>query len=786
MASTKQPISQNEMHGVYTAGNPTGRPSATAAKCEDFRVMPGFWLRLRGGRRAQSLIPSMGECLQIHPLRVAGTVGSPTQLVQIKYGAAVVWDELTLLTYGLMPGSTGIEPISLAYDGSWSATRPAAVCNLYDRSLFYNGLGVRATESKPPFSTFSGHSRFFGLDAFCVSTRPTVAFAAGAGDNIVASRVRIYTGLYNASTDHYSNAVYCGEVTDTALATGTITVSNLDRLTYATHGASETGELYRVFYATLDGPAYSVPYLILDSAYTGPLKVAATATTASLSVVGGFVNGWALDVTKEAPYANHPPRPMRSIAFVNGRIYGVPLAGGSGSAVGMPTIFDPTQVRSDFTYVPTDLDVTGVVWSNSYSDNYSQSHPGDPLQCWPLTNFAATPNGDTPVIVAPSQDAQRVFVGTPRSCYFLSEVADGLHEYYSISEIHGITNPATFINTRYGQTWIDQRGQLVLLPIGSAEVQVLSHNYQSLFTGTARCCAYIYDPLHQIDRVEVFLSDGTSICHEFGIGGEAMTCTNRDFTTAKTVVDPYDKQHHVLAKYGFFTQEAQPSTGLIPTQDEAYMRVTDAAISGSSTTLASATAAFVAGDVGKSIAVAGAGTAGAVLQSTIATRISGTQVTLNDAAATTVTGAVCQFARVVASDINGEYIRNWDSFGDPTNRKVLDHVAVVADAEISAALDDNPLQVDAYYDFEEVTSANVKQADVRKTPQSATDSAFQAVLANANAFRYKFVYRLRGHAADDASFLNHVHPGTQGDLAKNFYGCICELFFQFKQTVNRP
>jgi len=69
--------------------------------------------------------------------------------------------------------------------------------------------------------------------------------------------------------------------------------------------------------------------------------------------------------------------------------------------------------------------------------------------------------------------------------------------------------------------------------------------------------------------------------------------------------------------------------------------VLDGAMSSSTstTTLTSATAGFVSTDVGKTVSVAGAGAAGAILAGTISTYISATQVTLSVACATTVSGA---------------------------------------------------------------------------------------------------------------------------------------------------
>lgn len=69
--------------------------------------------------------------------------------------------------------------------------------------------------------------------------------------------------------------------------------------------------------------------------------------------------------------------------------------------------------------------------------------------------------------------------------------------------------------------------------------------------------------------------------------------------------------------------------------------VLDGAMSSSSntTTLTSATANFTSGDVGKLISVAGAGSAGGILSSTIATFTNSTTVILANAASTTVSGA---------------------------------------------------------------------------------------------------------------------------------------------------
>lgn len=74
------------------------------------------------------------------------------------------------------------------------------------------------------------------------------------------------------------------------------------------------------------------------------------------------------------------------------------------------------------------------------------------------------------------------------------------------------------------------------------------------------------------------------------------------------------------------------------------------AMTATSTTLTCTDAAFLSTDVGKSIAVDGAGTGGTILQSTIAAYVSATQVTLADAAVVTVVGATVSYGGRLADD----------------------------------------------------------------------------------------------------------------------------------------
>lgn len=571
MSVQVKPLEQLEMRGVFTAGHPLQRPRNTAAVCQDFRVMPGNYLRLRGGRMARWCIGGSNDLiLQIAPFRRVDFPGSDSHLAQVKWASGVCeWHWFSLGTYVILPsgspGTSFLETIATTYDSSFAATGPVAVCNLDDRPVFYNGLGVRdGIRSRPPFThALNGSARYFGLDAYCPGALPTCSFAAGAGYNSVSNEdlgVRLYVGLYNSASEHYSNGVPVGSIEATE-GSGTISVNGLGGLSYAAHNVSEQSELFYVFYATIDGGA--VPYLILNSTLDGPFKVSVGSSSASLSIADETANGWVLDLSKEMPIENFPPRPMRSIAYVNGRLYGSLMMSGSGAGV-------------DFHYTPTARELAAVVWCAAASDSQEKDFLGDPLQSWPFFNIAYTPSGDQPLVVAPADDATRVLVITSTSCFYLEEAADGIHEYTTISRIHGITKPSSLVASRHGTVWMDQRNQVVLLRPGSREVEVISATYQDKLAGTVTCADYVYDPSSEIDRYQVWFSGGTSVCHDFRTG-EAYTATNQDFTAARTVTDSFGRLHHMVAKNGVYTQERQPSGGII-TFDQTFTGVGQTAV----------------------------------------------------------------------------------------------------------------------------------------------------------------------------------------------------------------
>lgn len=95
----------------------------------------------------------------------------------------------------------------------------------------------------------------------------------------------------------------------------------------------------------------------------------------------------------------------------------------------------------------------------------------------------------------------------------------------------------------------------------------------------------------------------------------------------------------------------------------------DAAMTSSSTAVSSATAVFVASDVGKSIFVQGAGAGGSDLSTTIVSRTSATIAQLTAAASATVTGAVASWGTRYGNMGTFGFLRY--SYGTPAINGVL-------------------------------------------------------------------------------------------------------------------
>lgn len=718
MAHTRPPKLPIIFRGINLSGNPVRRPSMSACLVQDLRIMPGFWIRLRGGRKAKKNTAG-GTIMQIHGFRDPNLPGANSHMAQIKYAGAgtVNWTWFDLSTYTIDP--FGIQPITLTYDSSNSLSNPAAIANVTDRPVFYNGLGVRdGTNSRPALSSYyAGVLRYFGLDAYCPSgSLPTVAFASGAGYNSVLTAVTIYVGLYHGPTGHYSNVVKAGTITTTA-GSGTITVSNLNRLVAAYNNGTEQGELKYVFYSTIDG--YEVPYLIMNSAHTGPLTAAVTVTTQSLSVEAagdGTENGWFLNLTSEAPQDNYPPRTMKCLVAVNQRLYGIPLNGGIGAG-------------ADFKYTWDTRDLAGVCWSKAPGDDRNTKQVGDPQQCWPVENKKATPDIEVPLWLASSLGGDAVLVWTPKSTFLMTEVSSGLHIFTDISRVNGLSNPMSIRVTNYGICWTNQRNEICLLESDErAGLRILSRPYQELLRGkTVTCADYILDPDNEIDRYQVWFSDGTSVCHDFALrdsdfpDGMAYATTGQDYTAAGTLVAQDGTRHYVVAKGGFYTHETQPDASVanrvIPTTDDTFSNTTDQTFT--------------------------------------------------------------------TAEINGEYRFNWDRFNDWNDRKKLEGVFIIGDGAASVALGASPLAMKWWGDFEVIPGTPNSVAPA-KINQTSPDWQYRFAPTGSHRFTYKIGFTIAGHSADDSGFHNHRRPAVEGDLAKNFYGSICEAAFLIGDEGNRP
>ena len=400
--------------------------------------------------------------------------------------------------------------------------------------------------------------RYVGLDAYCPSGNPTPVFTPGAGNNEIITSVTIYCGLYNATTGHFSNGWFCGTL-DTP-GTGTITVTGLAYLTAAYHNVTEQAELHRVFYATIDGG--EVPYLILNATGTDVHMEDLGATSTNLSLTALAEQGFILDYTQEMPTQNFPPRPLRLACYSNGRVYGALMEGGSGTAY------------RDFQYTVATRELAAVVWSTTADDYYDRDFCGVPEEAWPLQNRKYTPNGEVPLILDQGPAQNQVLIITKTGTLLLNETADGLHTWDTRSDTDGILAPETYVRTPYGPMWVTQNKQIVRFNLATRSLEALSSDYNEILTwpGYApigKCADYLRDPANQIDRYQVWRTDGSSVIHDFAIGGQAYEYTGDVYVTAKTVLDSYGQIHHLAANASIFTQEGNPYSRLIPTREQA-------------------------------------------------------------------------------------------------------------------------------------------------------------------------------------------------------------------------
>lgn len=545
MAQQSKPAQQLEFRGVLTNGNPLARPFHTAAYCHNLRVMPGFWLRTWGGRKARSYGAS-GTWKQFHEYRDPSYSGWTNHIAQhADSGNVNKWKWVSLNNFLI----TDILTIDGSFDSNYATNNALAVANLRDRVVLYNGLGVRDSNgSRSPLTSYfptEQKNAYFGLDAHVPGGTNPAAAASGAGSITIATHRKIYVGLWNTRTGHFGNGVLAGTI---SAATGIgIQITNLNLLKVNYYDAYDQGLIKYVFYSTLDGG--EVPYLLLDANNIDPVSELSTNTTKTITALN-------LDQTKEMPTTNHPPRPMRWLAVVNGRMYGCLMLGGSDSAA-----------QAGFRYPPDQRYYAGIVYSAAADDVTDREFLGAPEESWPLTNFSGTPNAEIPICGVPAPDGYRLLAITPTSTFLVEEAADHKHEWTTVSDIHGIARIECMAKTPRGPVWLTQRNQIAMLRGESLEV--LSVNYQTLLKGkTPRFATYTLDPINQIDRYEAYFTDGTGVFHDF-LANDGGTMDG-DYTAARSLTRQDALVYHITAKAHLYTQAGQPENGVEKVRNEDY------------------------------------------------------------------------------------------------------------------------------------------------------------------------------------------------------------------------
>lgn len=561
--------------GLHLALNPIKRPPGTASHCDNFRLMPGGALRLRSGRTARMIVSGATRVQQLMPIRFSYSSGYQYHCFESVYPAPDNYCQIRIMSLTGW-GDGGVVETLLPDQDATVMTTPKAWAHLPNSIVYYNGKGYRDgsdSQSYPALSQFplSGtpRSRYYGLYPVAKGgILPTVTVTPGSGYNKVADRVRLFVGLYNSATDHYSNAIELEALTSFP-APATVKISGLSNIKAPVHDSTELAELYFVFYASADD--FQVAYRILNLTNDGPLKVAydASPSEVELSLVSDTANGWVLDTQAEMPVENYPPRRMSCIWFVGQRLYG---------------ILNPTTIPNDATeYKYTEKDLAGIVWSHAEGSVRTKQFIGDPLQSWPATHYSPTPSAERPLVGAPSPSNTETVLLCPQSCWLVTEAVDNLHEWTPINlEIGILPQNATKLlaMTRHGLCWVTQRRQIAMYT-KSGELKILSSDYDAILreTYTYLNATYVYDPRNFIDRFQVFFHDGSnyrSLCHDFNLGAYTTTEVDEPMAAA-TLRDGSGQAYHVVAagtagsRVGFYTVEGHPDqSGRVPARDQTY------------------------------------------------------------------------------------------------------------------------------------------------------------------------------------------------------------------------
>lgn len=559
--------------GLHLAGNPLARPPQTASECNNFRLMPGGALRMRSGRTARMIVSGATRVQQLIPIRFSYASGYQFHCYEAVYPDNT--SQIRIL--GLSGWGDGgvVETIDDDQDAT-VLTTPKAWAHLPNSIIYYNGRGYRDgsdAQSFPALSQFplSGtpRARYFGLyPTLKGGIKPVVTTTPGSGYNKVSDSVRLFVGLYNEATDHYSNAVEVDSLTSFS-APATVKISNLSNIKAPVHDSTELSELYFVFYATADG--FDVAYRILNATNDGPLKVAfdASPSEVELSIVDGTSNGWVLDTQAEVPVENYPPRRMSCIWYIGSRLYG---------------ILNPSAIPADADeYKYSEKDLAGVVWSHAEGSVRTKQFIGDPLQSWPASHYSPTPSAERPLAGTASPSNTESVVLCPTSCWLFTEAADGLHEWTPINLEHGLIaqNPTkNYAMTRHGLCWVTQRRQIAMFT-NAGELKILSADYDAILrdTYTYLGACYVYDPRNFVDRFQVFFYDGSnyrSLCHDFTLGAYTTTEVDEPMAAA-TLRNGSGQANHVVAagtagsRCGIYTVEGHPDySGRVPCRDQTY------------------------------------------------------------------------------------------------------------------------------------------------------------------------------------------------------------------------
>lgn len=687
--------------------------------------MPGttpsskLYLRLRGGKKIRYSAES-GLFKQFYQFQQTTFASPRRHVTQHNEGVTAKWKQIDISTAAY----TLADLLTISQDYGWSSGSYAAVTTVRDKLFLFNGLGVRAGDSKPPFSSWDGSAiRYVGIDAYTSGTNPSATFtpgSAGTDRNNIVFKVSIYVGLHNTTTQHFSNGVFCGTLTPSSPGTseqGKISVADLANLIPAYNNATEQGELKYVFYATVDGGR--VPYLILNAALNDIFTVSIASASADLNLTSIAPQGFVLDLTKEMPRENYPPRHMSQVAYANGRVYGVLSGGGSGTSGYLPDqvtpgTSDPGYYR-DFQYPISAKDGGAIVWSGPAAGIAEAETLGIPEESWPHRNRKYAPNGEYPVVIDAAPGGSQLLVITPTATFLLSEMADGTHVWDTISDTDGCQGFATYTRTRRGPMWITQKFELVLLDRESLRLTVLSEPFSELLkasgygaVGTA--CDYVWDPKNQIEVYKVWreaiAGEGNCVVFDFVIGGAYEEDSVVTYS-AKTMLDPVGNVHHLQAFSSIWGQEADPFTSLIYTRDELE---TD-----------------------------------------------------------------------VFTEINGDYISQWIAGGrDPREMAQLTDVDVIGDGDISAALSARPITVTTYMNL----ASNTFSFDLEKSLSNQTDLNFKARRRDLPGYWFKFRLQLAGHGADGTTTYPDS-PSSSGELTVSPFGRIYDFAPSIQPTNKR-